>query len=365
MNRTSTVQIWPQPNFATLCLDLLLLFAGIGIQSSFAEEPEFVTLTDTTGKFKLEAKILGVVNEKVQLQTKDGRQVNVALNKLSPESLRFVQAAKSTKKRSPQQPAPPSPADELKTIPYPLSKTNKAEIQLLSDKMTAEGIAIGKSPSTTVPVSDSLAVSGVPASFIQALAARKLLQLQALGLVTAEDIAKPNALVKALAMDWVLPTLVVSAGGEGLTSEKPGPMLPRIRADGSLAAKLAVDGLPVAKPNLGRLFWNEIAVVPDHLPLSSLVGRFDPEVPVTEENAADVAEELVWSKALKISDGSHAQLAATRRALQAAIFELLQFEIGDPQAADKAKQKQAREQLQKARATFQETWDAGFAEPAK
>ncbi|HUV39222.1 MAG TPA: hypothetical protein VMY39_06390, partial [Planctomycetota bacterium] len=59
----------------------------------------------------------------------------------------------------------------------------------------------------------------------------------------------------------------------------------------------------------------------------ALLNRFDPEAPVTAENASAVAEEMIWAKVLGIGDGRYASLTHTRRVIQATILDAVGFKI--------------------------------------
>jgi hypothetical protein len=53
------------------------------------------TWTDSSGKFKIQAKFRGVINQKVKLEREDGSILNLPLEKLSDEDQDFVKKRKS------------------------------------------------------------------------------------------------------------------------------------------------------------------------------------------------------------------------------------------------------------------------------
>jgi len=89
-----------------------------------------------------------------------------------------------------------------------------------------------------------------------------------------------------------------------------------------------------------------------------LVERFDPDMPATEKNAEAVAEELVWTQRIGLTEGTIAKLPDSRRVFQALILEQLGFEIGDPMDADNTKREAARKKLAEAMRASAEAWKA-------
>ncbi len=89
--------------------------------------------------------------------------------------------------------------------------------------------------------------------------------------------------------------------------------------------------------------------------------RFDPNYALSDDNADLVAEDLVWTKTLGISDGTPATLPNARRVLQALILEpLVGFPIGDPADKDPAGRKAASAKLEEAKLLFDKTWNETY-----
>jgi hypothetical protein len=121
--------------------------------------------------------------------------------------------------------------------------------------------------------------------------------------------------------------------------------------EGALAASwlLFPQGLDMFSPN---------AQARKPVSFQMLVERFDPDMPVMEKNADAVAEELVWTQRIGLTDGTIAKLPDARKVLQALILERLGFEIGDPRDADNNKREAARKKLADATRVCAEAWKA-------
>jgi hypothetical protein len=94
-----------------------------------------------------------------------------------------------------------------------------------------------------------------------------------------------------------------------------------------------------------------------------LLDRFEPDAPVTAENADSVAEELVWTKALGLGDGTLKTLPAARQTLQALILESIGFSVGDPGDPNSTSAAGAKTRLNAAKAEFRKKWDAAAKQP--
>jgi len=94
--------------------------------------------------------------------------------------------------------------------------------------------------------------------------------------------------------------------------------------------------------------------------LAALIQRFDPAAPVTDANAQAVAEEVVWTKAIGLSDGTLESLPAARRILQGLILEKMGFEIGDLTDADPDRRAMAEKRFDEAMNKYAETVKSVF-----
>ena len=78
-------------------LSALLLSHVVAAEKPRLENEQVRVWTDTSGKFRLEAKLTGVANGMVQLTGKDNRVITVPLSKLSSSDITYIRS------RSPQQ----------------------------------------------------------------------------------------------------------------------------------------------------------------------------------------------------------------------------------------------------------------------
>ncbi len=78
-------------------LSALLLSHVVAAEKPRLENEQVRVWTDTSGKFRLEAKLTGVANGMVQLTGKDNRVITVPLSKLSGSDITYIRG------RSPQQ----------------------------------------------------------------------------------------------------------------------------------------------------------------------------------------------------------------------------------------------------------------------
>ncbi len=223
-------------------------------------------------------------------------------------------------------------------------------------------------------VNDQLMVTGVPAEFIEKSTEAALVQVSALGLfpelkdgaalekALKEKTLDSRAAAKALVAWWTVEILAewkIDAKKKLSTQEMFQLDIERTQTlkslgsspDGTLAAPwlLFPQGLDTFSPN-------KQARKP--VSFQMLVERFDPDMPVTEKNAEAVAEELVWTQRIGLTDGTIAKLPDARRVFQALILERLGFEIGDPMDADNTKREAARRKLADATRVSTEAWKA-------
>lgn len=226
-----------------------------------------------------------------------------------------------------------------------------------------------------IRVSSAITVAGAPVEFLQKSADAALVQIAAQGL--AVDLPDAGALEKAiadktidpwscaqsLAAWWTSEILAQTAAEQGKTptfEELLRIDAQRTRslqsldaaAQGDLTAEwlLYPGGLDLVSP---------LRRVRRPVSFQMLLRRFDPAAPVTRENAAVAAEELVWTHRYRLSDGRFATLPAARRRLQAAILARMGVTIGDPGHADRAQREDALKKLAAALKTATQTWKAG------
>jgi hypothetical protein len=225
-----------------------------------------------------------------------------------------------------------------------------------------------------VRVTDQLMVTGVPAEFIEKSTEAALVQVSALGLfpelkdgaalekALKEKTLNSRAAAKALVAWWTVEILAewkIDAKKRPSTQEmlqldaKRTQTLKSLGSspEGTLAATwlLFPQGLDTFSPN-------KQARKP--VSFQMLVERFDPDLAVTHKNAEAVAEELIWTQRIRLSDGTAAKLPDARRVIQALLLEQLGFEIGDPMDADNTKREAARKKLAEARRASAEAWKA-------
>ena len=102
------------------CLITLFFVSSVSSVSAFQEEDlssSFRTWTNSTGKFKIEAKLLQVIDGKVKLKKKDDSVVDLPLEKLSKDDVSFIEELRK-KAKDPNNPftscllyTSPSPRD--------------------------------------------------------------------------------------------------------------------------------------------------------------------------------------------------------------------------------------------------------------
>jgi hypothetical protein len=225
-----------------------------------------------------------------------------------------------------------------------------------------------------IRVTNQLVVTGVPAEFIEKSTEAALVQVSAFSLfpelkdgaalekALKEKTLNSRAAAKALVVWWTVEILAqwnIDAKKKTYTHQmlqldaERTQTLKTLRSspEGTLAAPwlLFPQGLDTFSPNKQT-----------RKPVSfqMLVQRFNPDMPVTEKNAEAVAEELVWTQRIGLTDGTIAKLPEARRVFQALILEQLGFEIGDPMHADDTKREEARNKLADATRVATEAWKA-------
>jgi hypothetical protein len=229
-----------------------------------------------------------------------------------------------------------------------------------------------------IRVSDGLVVTGVPVDFLKAVvrSEQQYVFATSQAAVPAAAAAAPKGRLDAargIVGLWVKPLLAKYAESTGAAAGQPLPKPPlaelaRFDCRRQLARD-AREGKPPAVLAADWLFFvkrMELEREPPYAPkwqqrevsLRELLDRFEPDTPVTAANADAVAEELVWTKALGLGDGTPRTLALARFVLQALILEAVDGEIGDPGEADLAKAGAAIKKLEKVKAGFCKQWDA-------
>ena len=106
---------------------VMLGFAPLGVTPAQGTPPAFRVWTDATGQFQVEAQLIGVDGEAVQLRCKDGRAIKVPLGKMSPADVQFVRSAASLPAAKPK--VGVATAERLET----LAKRHRTAKQALAD----------------------------------------------------------------------------------------------------------------------------------------------------------------------------------------------------------------------------------------
>ncbi|MCX5653884.1 MAG: hypothetical protein NTY65_04450 [Planctomycetota bacterium] len=231
-----------------------------------------------------------------------------------------------------------------------------------------------------VAVSDNLTVTGVPVEFLKSAVWSELesgiafLQVQ----VPLAKLLKGRLdAAKMIVMMWFVPIRTRYAESVGAPpGQAPKPTQAQIiRFDVQRQrARDASDGQPPAVLAADWLFFVrrlDLQRTPPFAPkwqrrevlVRELLDRFEPDAPVTAENADSVAEELVWTKALGLSDGSPKTLPVARQTLQALILESIGYSIGDPGDPNSTSAAAAKTKLNAAKAEFRKKWDATAKQP--
>jgi hypothetical protein len=229
-----------------------------------------------------------------------------------------------------------------------------------------------------IAVSDGLVVTGVPVDFLNAAARSE--QAYVLAISQADPPAAGAQkgrldAARAIVGLWVRPLLVKCAESAGAAvvpnQAPPKPKLSEL-IPFDCRRQLARDAREGKKPAILAADWLffvrrlEVDRTPPFAPkwqqrevsARELLDRFEPDMPATAENADTVAEELVWTKALGLSDAAPKTLPPARFTLQALILEAVGYEIGDPGDSDFAKAAAAIKKLEETKASFRKQWDA-------
>jgi hypothetical protein len=229
-------------------------------------------------------------------------------------------------------------------------------------------------------VAEHWTVTGVPIEFVSRSTDAALLQAAALGLLPeyADEFALDRALKnrtlnrhivsKALVAWW---TTEIMATWPGPTKDKRNPtaMLQHdLDHERAITSAGAAAGGPLGAAWLLFPAGLDSSFSPQRqtrrpVSVRMLLERFDPDSAVTEGNAQVVAEELVWTYRLGLSDGRYTTLANARRVLQALLLERLGFSMGDPLDDDPKQRLAAIANLNSAMRQCQDAWKA--AEGAK
>lgn len=262
-------------------------------------------------------------------------------------------------------------AQETKKIAYPISPDNVQELVLLK----AFGIVpAGKNEEdfgrkAEIRVADRIAVTDVPVDFLKASADAAVAQAAALGLLPLKDGESLESLLrdrkldgkaaaKALVQWWTIEMLAAWEPDDGgkLSSQQ---LLAR-----DVERAKSLNSLAVAPPL--RAQWLLFPLGMDQLSptrhtrnavsFQMLVERFDPAAAITEENAVEAAEDLIWTWRIGLGDGKAATLPDSRMVIQAHLVERLNFEIGDPLDADDARRKAARDKLAESLNVCRQAW---------
>jgi hypothetical protein len=221
-----------------------------------------------------------------------------------------------------------------------------------------------------VMITDTYVVKRVPVEFIEACT------LLAMELAAAEGYGDPDSIVPGRpAFDRRKATKALTGwwAGEAMASwspeDKGGPPTDIIKRDhmrsktlssGQFSPQIPLDIqwllFPAGMQNLAPIGGVRYDRKP--VTLGMLVLRFEPRVVATTENADSIAEELIWTKRLTLSEGTSASVVVAREVIQAALLEHFGFDIGDVLDSDATRRQQARARFEEARTVFYEVYSA-------
>jgi hypothetical protein len=102
-----------------------------------AAEAQVRTWTDATGKYSIEAELVGIKDGKVQLRRADGRGVAIALEKLSAADQEYVKRHTPGGAARAEEPAEPA-ADDAPDAPKPVWMTDLAKMRIPRAKVTGQ-----------------------------------------------------------------------------------------------------------------------------------------------------------------------------------------------------------------------------------
>ena len=313
--------------------------------------------TDSTGRHQVEAEFAGLKDGKVFLKYANGEVRAVPLEKLSDADQAFVKSQLAAGRvQSPEQrTTEPVVATDgkggaaLRTKAYVPSKWMEENTYVLR----ARGSNVDWKTKADIRVSNDLLVTGVPLRYICGCAehARILAEVRD-GLRERET--ERWAIAKGFSKNWVETRRALIE----VSSRRRVSIRELIYHDAIL------EPLTPAWPstewllNVAELHrgLNRLGPSRHGVAFRALLLRFDPRAAVTEANADEVAEELVWTKALKLSDGTMENLPEVRSQLQAAILEGIGLSIGDPIAPDSAERGAARERLAREMGKLAAVW---------
>ena len=223
-----------------------------------------------------------------------------------------------------------APSGKQKTISYP---SLGASSQALIARLLSEGYLRGGGyGATDIQVSDDIQVTGVPKKLIAACARRAAVTATAW-----TDFARGNAgthrilrgarLAEALGGCWTDRIVGAIAAGQskGLKAGKVATLSRRA----VIALDAKAEGLRKSEcaPSTNWLLADDVTGGSVLYPsFKGLLDRFEPKAPVEESNAVEVAEEIVWTQAMDLGNGTRGALPEARVILQAAILAGMGFD---------------------------------------
>jgi hypothetical protein len=377
-----------------------LCLVGLAVSFAFARK-----WTDSTGKYSVEADFVDFNDGKVTLKKENGGTLSISIDKLSQADQEYVKSQvptqvrnggekQETVRKKPYGNAKPADAkNSVQRVEEDAKKYEKMGkvgeflmmLRLFSEvqnarkeqdevEMKALGILpMGESRKAEVKVSDNLVVTDVPVDFLTGRVTSATVHLGAMGEIE-KDADAPNR-AKAVVRWWFYSTPAGFARTLGEKKEKIEPahvaaadsgkaLGPGISTDAQqlLLLKLQpyVPGKAGAAVSTDWLFPSNV-LKPGFTPNSyvsfrALLERFEPELRVTDENSDLVAEEVIWTGALGLSDGTVKTLPDARRRVQAYLLETIGFQIGDPADREVSKREAAQKKLNDAKRTFVDLW---------
>lgn len=363
---------------STLWFLVALLFFGIAVKSGSARE-----WTDRATGRQIEAEFVGFSDGKVEIKrARDGKTFYLPIESLSDADQAFVRSQTSENKlplRDSRAIASGKVQDATQRKRAYAQSPDMLQglILLKAFELLPAGRQVEDFGRTVdIRVSDQLTVTGVPIEFLEKSTEAALIQVSALGLspdfkdgaafekAVKEKKINSRAAAKALVAWWTAEILAewnVDSKDKKVTSQELLQLdFQRTRALKSLGS--SPDGALMATWLLFPQGLDSLSPTrQSRRPVSfqMLMERFAPDMPVTEENAEAISEELVWTRHINLSDATIAQLPDARRVLRALILERLGFEIGDPMDADLAKRQAARNKLAEAELVATKAWKAG------
>jgi len=248
------------------------------------------------------------------------------------------------------------------SVPYIQGNFDVAQLKMCATELWAKGKwnhadYLGRM--ADIRVSEDMVVTGVPVELINACAR-----------IAAEEGA-PDPNVDEISVDIVDDDAGPAKRTQAHMRAKDEQSSARVRSARAIAiwftmltyVKLGADGwktgpLKAIRANKYCTFPSEGrpgaifngGEQPGLLSFAALLKDFDPDVPVTTDDARTAAEQLVWMKTLGMCDGTHQTLSEGRRLIQAAVLgPLVGFDIGDCSDPDPEKRQAAIKKLQEGR----------------